>query len=234
LARDLFKGADPLLQRVGPDWTEDGLLVVGGVGDVAGANPTRPAPPAFYFPAPEDSSLNRSVVVRSEGDPYGLLPTIRQIVRRLDPEVPIFDVQTLEDVAQARLGTNRFAQSLFGIFALLALLLGAVGIYGVMSFAVSRRAKELGVGLALGASRGSVLRMVLGQGARLTLPGVAFGLMGSLAAGSLMRSLLFEGSPVDPLTYGAVALLLTVVSLGASYLPAYRATRLDPVKCLRD
>jgi ABC-type antimicrobial peptide transport system permease subunit len=103
-----------------------------------------------------------------------------------------------------------------------------------MSFAVSRRAKELGVRLALGASRGSVLLMVLGQGVRLTLPGVAIGLLVALAAGSLMRSFLYEVSPLDPLTYVVVALVLAVVSLGASYPPAYRATRLDPIKSLKD
>ena len=123
---------------------------------------------------------------------------------------------------------------MFGVFAALALLLGAVGIYGVMSFAVSRRAKELGVRLALGASRGSVLRLVLGQGARITLPGVAIGLLIALAAGRLLGNLLYEVSPLDPLTYGAVALLLAFVSVGASYVPAYRAMSLDPIKSLRE
>jgi ABC-type antimicrobial peptide transport system permease subunit len=163
-----------------------------------------------------------------------VLPTIRQIARRLDPEVPIFDVQTLEEIARARMGTTRFAQSLFGVFAALALLLGAVGIYGVMSFAVNRQARELGLRLALGASRGSILRMVLGQGARLTMPGAAIGLVVALAAGRLLDSLLYDMSPLDPLTYGVVALVLAIVSLGASYLPAYRATRLDPIQSLRD
>jgi predicted permease len=234
LARDLFEGEDPLGQLVGPDWTGDGLLVVGVVGDIVGFSPTRPAPPAFYFPILANPRLQTSVLVRTVGDPYATLPTIRQIARRLDPEVPIFDVRTLEEIARASVGTARFAQSLFGVFAALALLLGAVGIYGVMSFAVSRRAKELGVRLALGASRASVLRLVLGQGARLTLPGVVIGLMGALAAGRLLGNLLFEVSPLDPVTYGVVALLLAVVSIGASYLPAYRATCLDPIQSLKE
>ena len=234
LARDLFEGEDPLGQLVGPDWTEGGLLVVGVVGDIVGSSPTRPAPPAFYFPMAADAELQTSVVVRTAGDPYAVLPTIRQIARRLDPEVPVFAVRTLGEIARASVGTARFAQSLFGVFAALALLLGAVGIYGVMSFAVSRRAKELGVRLALGASRGSVLRLVLGQGARITLPGVAIGLLIALAAGRLLGNLLYEVSPLDPLTYGAVALLLAFVSVGASYVPAYRAMRLDPIKSLRE
>jgi putative ABC transport system permease protein len=209
-------------------------LVVGVVGDIMGGNPTRPAPPAYYFPMILGPELFRSVVVKGMGDPLTLLPTIRQVVRRMDPEVPIFQVRTLEEIAWQRLGMGRFAQSLFGVFAGLALLLGAVGIYGVMSFAVSRRAREFGVRLALGASRGSVLRLVLGQGARLTIPGVCVGLVAALASTRLMESLLFEVSPLDPLTYVVVALVLAVVSTGASYIPAYRATRLNPISSLRE
>jgi predicted permease len=235
LARELFQqGENPVGQLVGPDWAEDGLLVVGVVGDIVGGNPMRPAPPAFYFPILANLDLSVSVIVRSTGDPYSLLPTIRQIVRRLDPEVPIFAERTLEEIARNRLGTSRFAQSLFGIFAALALLLGGVGINGVMSFEVSRRTRELGVRLALGASHGTLLRMVLGQAAMLTLPGVMLGLVAAWTAGSLIGGLLYEVSPLDPLTYGAVALVLAVVSLGAAYPPALRATRLDPIKSLHD
>jgi ABC-type antimicrobial peptide transport system permease subunit len=181
-----------------------------------------------------DPGNDVSVVVRSAGDPYSVLPTIRQIVQGLDREVPVFGVRTLADIARARLGTRRFAQSLFGVFAALALVLGGIGIYGVMSYGVSVRAKELGVRMALGASRSAVLRMVLGQGARLTLPGVAVGMAAALAAGSVIQSLLYEVSPLDPLTYAVVALVLAVVSLGASYPAAHRATRLDPIKSLRE
>ncbi len=204
------------------------------MGNIVGGSPTRPAPPAFYFPLMANPDPDMSVIVKATGEPFALLPTIRQIVRRLDPEVPIFQVQTLEEIARARLGTNRFAQSLFGVFAALALLLGGVGIYGVMSFAVSRRAKELGVRLALGASRGSVLRLVLSQGAQLTLPGVVVGLLLALASGIVLESLLYEVSPLDPLTYGVVAIVLVVVSMAATLLPAYRATRLDPITSLRE
>jgi predicted permease len=234
LARELFRGDDPLGQLVGPEWTQGGFLVVGVVGDIVGGSPTRPAPPAFYFPTVVDPDLFRSIVVKSVGNPLTLLPTLRQIVRRMDPEVPIFQVRTLEEIARARLGIGRFAQSLFGVFAALALLLGAVGIYGVMSFAVSRRAREFGVRLALGASRGSVLRLVLSQGVRLTVPGVLVGLVLALVAARLLESILFEVSPMDPLTYVAVAVVLAAVSTGASYLPANRATRLDPITSLRE
>ena len=109
LARELFQGGDALGQLVGPDWTDGGYLVVGVVGNIMGGNPTRPAPPAFYFPTASDPDLFRSVVVKATGDPLILLPTLRQIVRRMDPEVPIFQVRTLEEIARRRLGMGRFS-----------------------------------------------------------------------------------------------------------------------------
>ncbi|MFC1660983.1 ABC transporter permease [Gemmatimonadota bacterium] len=234
LSRQLFGGEDPLGKLVGPDWTEDGLEVVGVVGDIVGGSPTRPAPPAIYYPLATDTDRELSVLVKTAGDPMALLPIIQQAVKRLDPEVPIFQVRTLEEIARARLGTRRFAMSLFGVFAGLALLLGAVGIYGVMSFAVAQRARELGVRIALGASRGSVMRLVLSQGARLTFPGVIIGLLLALASGRVLGSLLFEVSALDPLTYGAVAVVLALVSMAATGVPAFRATRVDPIASIRD
>jgi predicted permease len=233
LARQLFGTEDPLGQRAGPGWTEDGLRIVGVVGDIVGGNPTRPAPPAFYFPRRADPNRNMSAVIKASGDPYVLLPSIRQSVARLDAEVPIFQVRTLEEIAQARLGTRRFAMSLFGVFAGLALLLGAVGIYGVMSFSVAQRSRDLGVRLALGASRASLLRLVMRQGARLTLPGVVVGLLLATASARVLGSLLYEVSALDPVTYGIVVVVLGFVAVAATGLPAYRATRVDPITSIR-
>jgi hypothetical protein len=185
LARQLFGEEDPLGQLVGPDWTEDGFQVVGVVGDIVGGSPTRPAPPAFFYPIVANTPREMSVLVKAAGDPY-------------------------------------------------ALLLEAVGIYGVMSFSVARRSKELGVRLALGASRASVMRLVVIQGARLTLPGVLVGLMLALASGRVLGSLLYEVSALDPLTYGVVAAVLAVVSMAATFVPAFRATRVDPIGRIRD
>jgi ABC-type antimicrobial peptide transport system permease subunit len=172
-------------------------------------------------------------MVRTAGDPWDAMPGIRQVVGALDPQLPVFEVRTLEDIAGARIDGFRVAMSLFGIFAGFALLLGAVGIYGVMSFSVSQRNRELGVRLALGATRSSVLWMVLRQGAGLTAPGVLLGLALSLASARVLGGLLYEVSPLDARVYVAVAGLLGLVSMAATYLPAYRATRVDPMGGIR-
>jgi len=233
LARQLFGSDSPLGRRVAPDWAEGGLVVVGVVGDLAGGDPTRPPPPAFYFPRVASANPNMSALVKAAGDPHALLPAIRQAVARLDPDLPVFRERTLEEIARERLGTRWFAMSLFGVFATLALVLGAVGIYGVMSVSVSQRLRELGVRLALGASRMSVMRMVLGRGLRLTLPGIIVGLGLSLGSTRLLGSLLYEVSPLDPLTYGLVGVTLTLVAVAATAVPAYRATRVDPNRSMR-
>jgi ABC-type antimicrobial peptide transport system permease subunit len=198
-----------------------------------GGSATRPAPPAFYFSWSADVDRDRSVLVRAAGDPWETLPAIRQVVEGLDPQLPIYQIRTMEDIAEARLDSFHVAMSLFGIFAGFALLLGAVGIYGVMSFSVSQRKRELGVRLALGASRSSVLWMVLRQGAGLTTPGVLLGLGLALASARVLGGLLYDVSPLDVRVYVAVAALLGLVSLVATYLPAYRATRVDPMTGIR-
>lgn len=233
LARELFGTEDPIGRRVGPNWRDGGVEVVGVVGDIAGGRATQPPPPAIYFAAAANAQRAMGGLVRTVGDPMTVLPAVRRLMQEADAEVPLFAVRTLEDIAQARLGRQQMAMSLFGLFAGLALLLGAIGIYGVMAYSVTQRAGELGVRLALGASRASVLRLVLGQGVRLTLPGVAAGLLLAVAATRLIQGLLYNVSALDPLTYGAVAVVLAVVSLSATCVPAYRATRVDPLSSMR-
>ena len=234
LATQLFPGEDPLGQMVGPGWVDGGLRIVGVVGDIMGGGPTSPPPPAFYYSANSSPSRNFSVMVKSGNrDPHGLVPSIRRIAAGLDPDVPIYQIRTLEEIAVGRLGARRVAMSLFDIFAALALALGAVGIYGVMSFTVTKRSKELGLRLALGASRRSIFRLVLEQGARLTLPGVAVGIVLAIVSARVLSTLLYEVSTIDPMTYVAVAIVLVVVAGVASYLPAYRATRVDPMATMR-
>jgi predicted permease len=234
LARQLFAGADPVGQRLGR-WVDGGMLVVGVVGDVLGGGPARPVPPAFYFPfGLFGGERAAAAIVRTAGDPQALIPNLRMAVERLDPQLPVYGVRSVKEIARQRVAGRRSAMSIFGVFAGLALLLGAVGIYGVMSFSVAQRSRELGVRLALGAGRDSVMRMVLSEGARLVAPGIAVGLVLALASARLLRSLLFEVSAVDPLTYVAVAFVLTAVALGATYLPALRATRVDPLTSIRN
>ena len=158
---------------------------------------------------------------------------IRRSIAELDNQVPIYDVRTLHSLAEQRLGLRRFALSLFGVFAGLALLLGAVGVYGVMSFGIAQRSNEFGIRLALGADKPRLLRMVLTDGLRMTIPGVLLGLALALGLGRLLGGLLYEVSPLDPLTYGVGALLLLGVCILASFVPARRATGTDPMVSMR-
>ncbi len=254
LARQLFAGEDAVGQRLvdsmmppgTPGVFEEGLEIVGVVSSVVSRSADDPAPPAYYYPFaraldilrryPEilaNESIGMSALVRTDQDPNAIVQDVHRAVTAQDPAVPIFEIRTLEELALDRLGTRGFAMSLFGVFAGLALLLGGVGIYGVMSYGVAQRARELGVRMALGADRAAVMRMVLREGLRLTLPGLAVGLLGALAAGQVLGTLLFEVSALDPVTYVAVAGVLGVVCLAAAYVPALRATRVDPITSIR-
>jgi putative ABC transport system permease protein len=246
LARQLFGDADPLGRRIDTHFAEGGITVAGVIGDIAGGRVDEPAPAAFYLPLPTVLRLwasrprrsgdywGLSALVKTSGDPGFMAPALRAAVAELDRQLPINQLRTLAEIAANRLGTRRFALSLFGVFAGLALILGAVGIYGVMSYGVARRSRELGMRMALGASRGSVQRMVLGQCVRLTVPGVAIGVALALAFAGVLRGLLYEVSPLDPWTYLCVATILALVSLVAAWLPARRASRVDPLVSLRD
>jgi putative ABC transport system permease protein len=154
-------------------------------------------------------------------------------VLAVDPNQPVFDVKTMEERVALTLETRRFAVVLLGMFGALALVLAAIGLYGVLAFAVSQRTREIGIHMALGARAREVLLMVIKQGMSLVLVGVVLGLAGAYASTRLMRSLLFEVGPTDPLTFGVVALLLALVGLIACYVPARRATKVDPLVALR-
>ncbi len=234
LATQLFADQSPLGEMVAPGWAEGGLRIVGVVGDIMGRGPTSPPPPAFFYPASQGNTGQFSVMIKARTrDPYEVLPDVRRTISTLDAEVPMYQIRTIDEIAEGRLGTRRVAMSLFGGFATLALLLGAVGIYGVMSYSVSQRSQELGVRLALGASRRSVFALVLGHGARITLPGVVMGVLVALASARVLSGLLYEVSTLDPVTYVSVAGILVIVSILATYLPAHRATRADPLVSMR-
>jgi putative ABC transport system permease protein len=233
LARRLFAGEDPVGRGI-TDWVEGGLPIVGVVGDVRGAGPTRPAPPALYFPFAAFGGVQAaSGIVKTTGEPGPFAARIREAVRTMDPAIPAYRIRTMRELVLERFGNRRFARSLFGVFAGLALLLGSVGIYGVMSYSVAQRSRELGVRMALGAGRSKVMRMVLREGIGLVGPGVAIGLVLSLGAARLLGDLLFEVSAVDPGTYLVVALVLVVVAVGATLGPALRATGTDPLRSMR-
>jgi ABC-type antimicrobial peptide transport system permease subunit len=174
-----------------------------------------------------------AVVVRTEGDPASIMKLVRRGVAEVDSREVIYGVQTLDQVIAGSFAPRRLSMILLGVFAGLALLLASVGVYGVISYLVGQRTHEIGVRIALGAQRSDVMRLVLGEGARMALIGVAAGIAGAFGLTRLMANQLFGVTAHDPLTYAAVAILLMLVALVACYLPARRAMRLDPVTALR-
>jgi putative ABC transport system permease protein len=188
----------------------------------------------LYWPHAQSPRPSMSLVVRTtSADPRALGATVQRAVLAVDPDQPVYKVRTMMELMADSVARRRLAMLLLAIFAGAALLLAGVGIYGVMSYTVTQRAHEMGIRMALGASRANVLRLILGQSLALTLSGIALGLAGSLAMAGMISSLLFNVKSRDPLTLGLVALGLAVVALLASYLPAHRATRVDPVVSLR-
>jgi putative ABC transport system permease protein len=166
-------------------------------------------------------------------DPHAVVPAVRGIMRELDPAVPAFRVQTFDEVVSRSLWRQRLQGKVLGVFAALALTLASVGLYGVIAYAVAQRTRELGVRVALGATRRQVLGLVLGHGVRLTLVGVALGAVGALALSRVMTSLLYGVKPTDPVTFLVVPLALAAVAVLASYAPARRATKVDPLVAMR-
>lgn len=237
LTRDRFAGQDPIGQRI-EFGNMDGdlrlLTVVGIVGDVRGGSLETPPRPTVYvnYRQRPRAATRFTVIMRANAGGPGVFRSARDVVRRLDPTVPP-RFSTLPGIVSSSLDARRFNLILIAVFAGTALLLAAVGIYGVTAYSVARLAREIGVRMALGASAHSVLRLVVGRGLQSVAAGVAIGIAGSFALTRTMRSLLFEVGPTDPLTFIGVAAGLAAVALCASYLPARRATRVAPVVALR-
>jgi len=175
-----------------------------------------------------------NVVLRSSLPVETLAPRIRQIVQGMDPTLPIVRLRTMDEVFGESVSRPRFLAQLLGLFAGLALALAAVGTYGILAYTVSQRRKEIGIHMALGATRGSVLGMILGQGIRITAAGLVAGTAAALLLTRVLQAQLFNVKPTDPLTMSAVALFITIVAVLACYLPAARASRVDPMVVLRD
>lgn len=232
MAERYFEGEDPVGRRLAlPSLGLTSLRVVGVVGDVLQFGYDREPRPTVYLP--QLTPRTASFVLRAPGDPEMMAAAARQAIRELDPELPLYDVGPLAAMGDRLLARPRFNALLLALFAGLALTLAAVGIYGVLSFAVSRRTRELGLRQALGARRGDVMRLVLRQGLVLVTAGLGLGLAASLGMTRLASSLLFGVSAGDPATYAAIALALVAVALAAMWVPALRATRVEPVTALR-
>lgn len=236
LARRVWPNENPIGKRI-QFGNMDGdlrlLHIVGIVGDVRERGldaELRPTVYAYALQRPQASDL--SVVVRGQSDPATLVPAMRRVVQSLDPELPI-NFRTLEQIFSSSLDQRRFSLVIFGAFAAVALLLAVMGVYGVMTYAVAQRSKEIGVRMALGATVRDILKQTMGQGLRLIVPGLAVGLIGALAVTRLLVTLLFGVSPADSFTFATVAGLLATVALLACYIPARRAAKVDPVVALR-
>ncbi|MFL5579607.1 MAG: ABC transporter permease [Gemmatimonadaceae bacterium] len=234
-ARRFFADADPIgaRLRLGLDAAAKEVTVVGvaadtkqDVGDVQ--------MPQVYLPYSLRPDAHVTIVARtSAGRAGALAPTVREVVRTIDPAVPVFDVFTMRELAARNTWGSRFVSRLFGVFAAVALLLAAVGVYGVMAYGVLQRRHEIGVRMALGARGPDVLRLVLGQGMRLAALGLAIGLPVALLVGRAMKLVLYEVAPADPVTFVGTPLILAAVGVLATWLPARRATRVDPIQALR-
>jgi putative ABC transport system permease protein len=171
--------------------------------------------------------------VRTSGEPASLARTASETIWSVDKDLPVFGVTTMNDVLAASVAQRRFSMSLLGGFAVLALLMAAIGLYGVLSYSVSQRMHEMGLRMALGANARDLMRLVVGQGIRVVLTGIVAGLLASFAATRLLAGMLFEVSPLDPFTFATTAVVLVAAALLASFVPARRATRVDPMVALR-
>jgi len=234
LARRYFPHEDPLGRRLVFGFTDSvPREIVGVVGDVKRDGLAVVSRPEMYVPFVQDPWWAAYLAVRTSGDPALLAPAVRAHVRALDPTLPIDDAQPMTRTVRDSAAQPRFRTTLLALFGSAALLLAALGIYGVVSYGVGRRTRELGIRVALGAQPGDVLRMVLTEGLVLAAAGLAAGLAGALVLTRYLASLLFEVGRLDPATYAAVAVTLLFASLLAGFIPARRAMRVDPVTALR-
>src|SRR5262245_36432401 len=237
LARRLWPGEEPLGKRIkygGESYNAPWMTVVGVVGDTKHYSLVEEPPMRFYKPYAQDAWSSMTLVVRSGVDASSLSAAVRREVMAVDRNQPVFGARTLTQLFSASIAQQRFSALLMAAFAGLALLLAVIGIYGVFAYSVAQRTREIGIRMALGAQTPDVLRLVLRQGTALTVIGVAIGLLASFALTRFMKKMLFGFvSPTDPATFVSIALLLAVIALLACYVPARRATKVDPMVALR-
>jgi putative ABC transport system permease protein len=241
LVRHFFPDQNPLGKRIkmgGATGPFPWLSIVGVVQDVKQNAPDEETKPALYVnylqpPLPGWKFQYMFLVVRAQSDSLSLMPALRNAVQSLDKNQPVYRVTTMEQLLARSVAARKFSLLLMALFAALALALSAIGLYGVLAYAVTQRRREIGIRMALGAQRNDVLKMVAKQGMALALIGIAVGLSASFALTRLMKTLLYGVSPTDPLTFAVIALLLVFVALLACWIPARRATKVDPITALR-
>jgi putative ABC transport system permease protein len=236
-ARRVFPNQDPIGKHVKPGASGIGQAmmreIVGVVADVKHLSLARSDTPEYYVPYAQCLFDPMTIVARTQGDPRSVIPAVQDALHEQDKDLPVYEIRTMDDYLAASVSQPRFNTLLLGIFAGVALLLSAVGLYGVMAYTVVQRTHEIGVRMALGADGRDVLKMVLGRGLMLTLAGVAIGLAGAVALSRFLAGMLFAVQPHDPATLAGVSLVLIAVAALACYIPARRATRVDPMVALR-
>jgi putative ABC transport system permease protein len=237
MARRYWPGEDPVGKRLSPGRPEspsDWMQIIGVVKDVRQFDLIADPKTQMYLSYEQVGFFApRDLVVKTDVEPLSLASAVRQTVWQIDKDQPVSNIRTMEEIAAESVARQRFSMLLLAIFAGVALLLAAVGIYGVMSYSVTQRRNEIGIRMALGAQKSDVLKLTVGQGLKLVLTGVVFGLVGAFMLTRLMSSLLFGVGATDPTTFVSISLVLIGVALLASYIPARRATRVDPLVALR-
>jgi putative ABC transport system permease protein len=239
MVREFFPHENPIGMRIRwagdtgpPQW----MTVVGVAGDVKHSGLNQPTDPAVYTPFSQNDEAWRrfmTLAIRARDVSPGLVEEVKKQIWSVDGQIPVSDVYAMDELIAVSLAQQRFNMLLLGLFAALALILAAVGIYGAMAYAVNQRTHEIGIRTALGAQRRDVLRLVMRDGAKIALFGIAIGIAGAIALTRLMTSLLFEVKPTDPEVFAVVAIVLAIVALAACYVPTRRAMRVDPMVALR-
>jgi predicted permease len=238
LAKKFFAHQDPIGQHITFDFDTESkhpvrrYQVIGIVGDTVKDLDAK-IQPTFYLPILDGDNDDVTLVLHTSVEPHSVTSAVRQEIHRLSPDIPLFKIRTMEEILGQSASDRKFSMLLFSSFAGLALLLAAVGLYGVLSYSVSQRRSELGIRLALGADPSSVRALVLKEGMKPAIVGVVGGLLGAVFAGQAMKSLLFGVAPSDPLTFALVPVVLLAITLLACYVPSVRATRINPADALR-
>jgi predicted permease len=235
MAEQLWPNQDPIGKRIHMVESQEDQwnTIVGVVGRVKHESLDSDSRIAFYLPQMQYATPELTVVLRSQSDPAALSPMVKSALRSIDPDLPMYSVRTMSERVEESLARRKFSMLLLGLFAALALALATIGIYSVMAYLVSQGTREIGIRMALGATQREILKLVVLQGMTLAVAGGAIGLAAAFLLARLMSSLLFGVKASDPLTFGAISLLLTLVALLATYIPAKRAARVDPMLCLR-
>jgi putative ABC transport system permease protein len=236
MARQFWPGEDPVGRRITygqADGNSTWLTIVGVVGDTRRVGYEAPIRPETYLPLTQSPSRSMMLVVRAAGDPAGLVTSVRGAVRALDPNQPIYGVATTEELVRELTAERRLNTLLFALFAVVAAVLAAAGIYGVIAYSVEQRTRELGVRLALGALPREIFGLVVREGMAMAAVGIVGGVLAAIGATQVMRTLLYDTSATDPWTYGVMAVGALVIALCACLIPARRAMRVDPLVALR-